>query len=135
MGIKLGRNSVVYSSIKVARELKITIGAESFIGSQSVFTGGTGSSVMIGNYCDISDCVHFVTGTHEIDASGNRVAGKGYSKDIRVGNGVWIGYKAVLLPGVSIGDKVIIGAGTVVHKDVPSRTVVAGNPMKTIRNV
>jgi len=91
--------------------------------------------VSIGNYCDISDNVHFVTGTHEIATSGNHRAGKGYSKNIVVGDGVWIGYNSLILPGVTIGDKAIIGAGTIVHKQVPPNVVVAGNPMKLIRNL
>lgn len=133
IGARIGSRAVIYSSIRVARRLKLVVGTESFIGSRSVFVGGAESSVSIGSHCDISDNVHFVTGTHEIDSVGPRTAGKGYSKDIVVGNGVWIGYNVLVLPGVTVGDKAIIAAGTVVHKDVAARTVVAGNPMKLIR--
>ena len=135
MGAKLGGKTVIYSSIKVARTIKLTVGAESFIGSRSIFTGGAGSSVSIGSHCDISDNVHFVTGTHEIDVIGKRTAGKGYAKNIFVGDGVWVGYDALILPGVTIGDKAIVAAGTVVHKNVAARTVVAGSPMQIIREL
>lgn len=135
MGATLGSRAVIYSSIRISRKLKLSVGTESFIGIRSVFVGGARSSVTIGSHCDISDNVHFVTGTHEFDATGKRTAGKGYSKDIVVGDGVWIGYNALILPGVTIGDKAMIAAGTVVHKDVPARTVVAGNPMKLIRGI
>jgi len=135
MGVRLGERTVVYSSIRVARKLRLSVGKESFVGSRSVFVGGAGSSVSIGDYCDISDNVHFVTGTHEIDTSGHHSAGRGYSEDIVVGDGVWIGYNSLILPGVTIGDKAIIGGGTVVYKDVAARTVIAGNPMKLIRDL
>lgn len=135
MGVAVGKSSVIYSSIRVSRRLNISIGKETFVGSRSVFVGGAGSSISIGSHCDISDNVHFVTGTHEIDPVGKRTAGKGYAKDIFIGDGVWIGYNALILPGVMIGDKAIIAAGTVVHKDVAAETVVAGSPMRLIRTL
>lgn len=55
------------------------------------------------------------------------------SFDTVVGNDVWIGYNALILPGVHIGDGAIIGAGSVVTKDVPAYTIVGGNPAKIIR--
>ena len=133
MGAEVGSNVVIYSSIKLSRKLDLTVGERSFIGRASVFVGGAGSAVTIGSECDISDNVHFVTGTHEIDVAGRRTAGKGLSKDIIVGNGVWIGYNALILPGVTIGDNAIVAAGTVVYRDVVTRTLVAGNPMSTKR--
>jgi maltose O-acetyltransferase len=135
IGGRIGSRAIIYSSIRVSRRLKLVVGTESFIGSRSVFVGGVESSVSIGSHCDISDNVHFVTGTHEIDSVKPRTAGKGYSKDIVVGNGVWIGYNVLVLPGVTVGDKAIIAAGTVGHKDVAARSVVAGNPMKLIREL
>ncbi|MGI4804002.1 MAG: CatB-related O-acetyltransferase, partial [Janthinobacterium lividum] len=50
-----------------------------------------------------------------------------------VGNDVWIGYKATIMPGVTIGDGAIIGSGAVVTKDVEPYSIVGGNPTKTIR--
>ncbi len=60
---------------------------------------------------------------------------QGYSeeKQIVVGDDVWLGYGAIILPGVTIGDGAIIGAGTVVTKDVPPYAIVGGNPAKVIR--
>jgi acetyltransferase-like isoleucine patch superfamily enzyme len=54
---------------------------------------------------------------------------------IRIGRGVWIGAGAIILPGVTIGESAIVGAGAVVTRDVPSFTVVAGNPAKVIKPV
>jgi len=134
-GAEIGCRTKIYSSIKVARMVKLIVGNDTFVGEHAVVTGGVGSLVKIGNDCDISDHVRFVTGTHVIDAEGKRVAGHGYSLDIFVGNGVWIGYGALILPGVTIADKSLIAAGTVVHKNVPPKTIVGGNPMVVIRNI
>lgn len=51
-----------------------------------------------------------------------------------IGNHCWIGGGAVILPGVTIGDNVVIGAGSVVTKDIPANTVAAGNPCRVLRN-
>jgi acetyltransferase-like isoleucine patch superfamily enzyme len=52
---------------------------------------------------------------------------------IRIGHNVWIGHRAIILAGVTIGDHAIIGAGAIVTKNVPARTIVAGNPAKPVR--
>jgi acetyltransferase-like isoleucine patch superfamily enzyme len=54
---------------------------------------------------------------------------------IRVGNNVFIGVHTIILPGVSIGDNVVIGAGSVVNKDIPDNVVAAGVPAKIIKNI
>lgn len=54
--------------------------------------------------------------------------------DVSIGNDVWIGRRAIILPGVTIGDGVVIGAGAVVAKDIPSYSVVVGNPARVIKN-
>jgi lipopolysaccharide O-acetyltransferase len=56
-----------------------------------------------------------------------------FSKQVIIGNNVWIGEQACILPGVRIGDGAIIGAGSVVTKDVPALSIAAGNPAKVIR--
>lgn len=55
------------------------------------------------------------------------------SAPIRVGNDVWIGAAAIILKGVTIGDGAVVGAGSVVTKDVPARAIVVGNPARIVR--
>jgi maltose O-acetyltransferase len=54
---------------------------------------------------------------------------------VKIGNDVWIAPKCIILKGVSIGDAAVIAAGSVVTKDVPPRTIVAGNPAKIVREI
>lgn len=58
-----------------------------------------------------------------------------YSLPIRIGNGVWVGANSVILPGVTIGDNAVIGAGSIVTKDIPANVVAVGNPCKVMREI
>ncbi len=62
-----------------------------------------------------------------------RVQGNGGSRQVVIGNDVWIGTRVVILPGVTVGDGAVIGAGSIVTKDVPPAAIVAGNPARVIR--
>ncbi len=87
--------------------------------------------VRIGNNVFIAPGVHIYTATHPLDAELRRT--QEFGKPVTIGSDVWIGGKAIICPGVLIGDRSVIGAGSVVTKDVPSGVVVAGNPAKVIR--
>lgn len=58
-----------------------------------------------------------------------------YGRAIHIKRGAWIGASATILPGVTIGENAIIGAGSVVTKDVPDNTIVVGNPAKPVREI
>ena len=87
-----------------------------------------GDNVFIGPNCG------FYTAGHPEDFV-TRNQGLEYAKPIKVGSNVWIGGNVCVMPGVTIGDNVVIGAGSVVTKDIPSGVVAAGNPCKVIRPV
>lgn len=57
------------------------------------------------------------------------------AKPIRIGNNVWLGGNVVVLPGVTIGDNIVIGAGSVVTKDVPANSLAVGNPCRVVREI
>lgn len=87
-----------------------------------------GESITIGDSCNIArDVVIRDYDGHLIDAK------ESISSPIRIGNHVWIGQRAMILKGVTIGDGAVIAAGTIVTKDVPARTLVAGVPGRVIR--
>lgn len=64
-----------------------------------------------------------------------RNKGLEYATPIKVGNNVWFGGNVCVLPGVTIGDNVVIGAGSVVNKDIPSNVVAVGNPCKVVKEI
>ena len=87
-----------------------------------------GDNVFVGPNCG------FYTAIHPIDAH-QRNTGIELAKPIKVGSDVWFGGGVTVLPGVTIGDNVVIGAGWVVVKDIPSGVVAVGNPCKPIRKI
>lgn len=92
----------------------------------SLITFGRG--VMIGPNCT------FTTATHPTDPL-LRAKGVEYAHPITVGDDVWFGSNVVVLPGVRIGDGAVVGAGSVVTKDVPANTVVIGSPARVTKHL
>jgi len=133
MGHKIGKKSLLYSSVEVLGLIKLDVGTDVFVGHRTLFMGGS-STIKIGNNCDISSNVSLICGSHEI-GDANRRAGKGISRDIKIGNGVWIGYGSIILGGVEIEDGAIIAAGSVVNKSVPKDTIYGGVPAKEIKKI
>ncbi|WP_134091557.1 sugar O-acetyltransferase [Olivibacter sp. XZL3] len=90
--------------------------------------------VRIGNRTLFGPNVQLYTATHPTDYA-VRASGLESAKPISIGDDVWIGGSAVICPGVSIGDRTIIGAGSVVTRDIPSDVFAAGNPCRVIRSL
>lgn len=65
----------------------------------------------------------------------SRNSGYEYGLPISIGNNVWIGGNVVILPGITIGDNAVIGAGSVVTKDIPANVIAAGNPCRILRKI
>lgn len=90
--------------------------------------------IEIGDDCMLGPGVHIYTASHPLDAN-ERIKGPEYGIPVKIGNKAWIGGRAVILPGVTIGDNVVVASGAVVTKDVPSNVVVGGNPAKIIKQL
>jgi maltose O-acetyltransferase len=90
--------------------------------------------VTVGRNVMLGPGVHLSTATHPLDPV-ERASGVESGKPITIGDDVWIGGHATACPGVTIGDAAIIGAGAVVTRDVPARTIVGGNPARPLRTI
>lgn len=97
-------------------------------------------SITIGSYTMIAGGTHiYDTDFHSLDpairANGNENQVQASSSPVSIGNQCWIGSRCLILKGVTIGDQAVIGAGSVVTKNVPPRQVWAGNPAKFIKEL
>ena len=93
-----------------------------------------GNKVKFGDNVFIAPNCSFYTAGHPLDAE-QRNKGLEYAKPIEVGNNVWFGGNVVVLPGVKIGDNSVIGAGSVVTKDIPENSVAVGNPCRVVKKI
>ncbi len=87
--------------------------------------------VHIGQGTQIGPAVQIYTADHPRDPDTRR-SGAEFGRPVRIGRNVWIGGGAILLPGVTVGDDALIGAGSVVTRDVPAGATVAGNPARVV---
>ncbi len=93
-----------------------------------------GAPVTFGDNVFIAPNCGFYTAGHPLEAS-ERNKGLEYARPIKVGDNVWFGAGVSVLPGVTIGDNCVIGAGSVVNKDIPANSLAAGNPCKVIKTI
>ena len=108
----------------------ITLGENIFINACCKFQDQGG--ITIGDGCLFGHGVTIATLNHEFNPE-NRASIM--PNPVKIGKNVWVGSNSTILPGVEIGDGAIIGAGSIVTKNVPKNTIVAGNPARIIRKI
>lgn len=108
------------------------IGDNVFINYNCVMLDG--APIRIGNHVLIGPAVQIYTFVHPMDACERRQSVES-CRPVTIGDDCWIGGGAILCPGVNIGARSVVGAGSVVTKDVPEGVVVAGNPARIIRQL
>lgn len=126
-GARIGANVRICSSAFIIGAGKLEIGDNTWIGHRCFIS--TTSSIKIGSNCDIAPEVYIGTGTHLITPYAERIGDKETSLDVCIGNGCWLAARSIVLPGVSISDKCVVAAGSVVTHNVDKPMVlVAGIP-------
>lgn len=110
--IHIGNNFFANFNLTILDEAPVTIGDNVFIGPN----------------------VSIYTACHPLEPEA-RNTGAEWAEPVTIGNSVWIGGSVTILPGVTIGDNCVIGAGSVVTRDVPANSVVAGNPAHIIKRI
>lgn len=93
-----------------------------------------GAKVTFGNNVFIAPNCGFYTAGHPLDVAARNL-GLEYAYPINIGNNVWIGAQVCVLSGVTIGDNCVIGAGSVVTKNIPANSLAVGNPCRVIRKI
>lgn len=88
-------------------------------------------AVRVGDFTLFGPAVQIYTATHPLEAELRRT--REFAKPITIGSDVWVGGAAVICPGVTIGSRSVIGAGSVVTRDIPDDVFAAGNPCRVIR--
>ncbi len=129
---KKGKNTVILSPFQCDYGYNIEIGDNFFANVNLVILDG--AKVRIGNNAFIAPNVGIYTAGHPFDVK-QRNEGLEYAFPVTIGDNVWIGAQACILPGVTIGDNTVIAGGSVVTKDIPANVIAAGNPCRVIREL
>jgi maltose O-acetyltransferase len=127
-----GDETVVKPTFRCDYGFNIRIGRRTFINYDCTFLDC--NLITIGDEVQIAPGVHIYTCTHPLDAPQRR-AYLELALPVTVGDGVWLGGGAIICPGVTIGENTVIGAGSVVTRDLPPNVLAAGNPCRVIRSV
>ena len=129
----LGQRSVVESYCCINNAVgDVTIGDYTRIGIHCTLIG----PVCIGNHVNLAQGITVTALNHNFEDSSKRIDEQGVStKPVVIGDDVWIGTNAVILPGVTIGSHCVVATGAVVTKDIPDHTLVGGVPAKVIKNI
>ena len=126
----VGEGAVIRPPFHCDYGFNISLGAGVFLNFSCVILDVV--AVGIGDRTQIGPAVQILAADHPRDAAA-RAAGLEFGRPIRIGRNVWIGGGAIILPGVSVGDDALIGAGSVVTREVPAGAVAFGNPAR-VRN-
>jgi maltose O-acetyltransferase len=128
----VGANTQIKSPFACDYGAHIRIGRNGFVNYGCVFLDC--NLITIGDDVQIAPGVHIYTAFHPVDPEIRRI-GLEAAKPVRIGHNVWLGGHCVICPGVTIGDNSVIGAGSVVVRDVPANRVAVGNPCRVMKTV
>ncbi|MDA0564458.1 sugar O-acetyltransferase [Streptomonospora sp. S1-112] len=126
----VGEGAHVRPPLHVDYGSNIAIGARTFVNYN--LTALDVAAITIGADCQIGPNVQLLTPTHPLEPRPRRDKLEA-ARPITIGDNVWIGGGAIVLPGVAVGDDSVIGAGAVVTRDVPAGVVALGNPARPVR--
>lgn len=128
----LGEGTVIRPPIYVDYGKYITVGARTFINFN--LTALDVAPITIGDDVQIGPNVQLLTPTHPLAADPRRDKLEA-ARPIAIGNNVWLGGGVIILPGVSIGENTVVGAGAVVTRDLPANVIAVGNPARIVREL
>jgi len=130
--LSLGRGSYIGAYCVYQGDGNVSVGAHTYLGHYVNF--GSDALITIGDDCLVGNRVTFIDSDHVTADRAEPICRQGLiANKITISNNVWIGTGVVVLRGVTIGEGAVVGAGAVVTRDVPSYTVVAGVPARTIK--
>jgi maltose O-acetyltransferase len=127
---RIGRGAVIEPPFHCDYGSNIAAGERFYANAGCVFLDC--ASIEIGKHVLLGPGVHLYTATHPLDPALRR-QGLECARPITIGDDAWLGGGSIVLPGVSIGARAVVGAGSVVTRDVPPDTTVAGNPAGPVR--
>jgi maltose O-acetyltransferase len=128
----IGEDTEIRPPLYVDYGTHLTIGARCFANFGLVALDV--AAISIGDDVQIGPNVQLLTPTHPVEPEPRRQKWEG-AQPIVIGDNVWLGGGAIVLPGVTIGENTVVGAGSVVTRDLPANVVAVGNPARVVRSL
>lgn len=134
---EFGEDSAILLPFSCNLGYNIKVGKGVFINVGAVFLDP--DTIEIGDYTLLGPEVHIYTANHPVKTDDrivkiedNKYTFTNFSRPVKIGSKCWIGARSTILPGVTIGDNVVVGAGSLVNKDIPDNSIAVGSPIKII---
>jgi maltose O-acetyltransferase len=128
----LGEEAIIKPALRCDYGFNIRIGARTFLNYDCCLLDC--NTITIGEDVQVGPGVHIYTATHPLEAATRR-AGLESAIPVVIGDGVWVGGRSVVCPGVTIGENTVVAAGSVVTKDLPANVLAAGVPCRVLRSL
>jgi maltose O-acetyltransferase len=129
---QLGEGSEIKPPLRCDYGYRIRVGARTFVNYGLVALDV--ASIEIGDDVQIGPNVQLLTPTHPVEPDARRAKWEA-AEPIAIEGNVWLGGGVIVLPGVTIGENTVVGAGSIVTKDLPPNVVAAGNPARVVRSL
>lgn len=129
----VGERSQVWPGLRVDYGTNVHLGDDVFINVDATILDVC--PVRIGDHCQIGPGAQFLTPLHPLEDHALRATGWEYGAPITLGRNVWFGGRVTVCAGVTIGDNVVVGAGSVVTRDLPSDVLAVGTPATVVREL
>lgn len=130
--IFLGEKTYLLKDTYLNSDGKITLGNRSWVGAGSSISG---EDVVLEENVILGPSVFVLDADHRIDSDGKILMEAGVRRPVRIQVNAWLGARAIVLKGVTVGEGAVVGAGAVVTRDVPMRTVVGGSPAQPLKKI
>ncbi len=127
----LGPRIIFSNGVKIINPSNISIGERAFVGEDTILNAGRGGEITIGPHCGIAAGCRLITWNHDCHNSDLKLHKTPDNvESINLGTGVWLGYNTIILPGVTLGDGVVVGAGSVVTESFDDYDIISGVPAR-----
>jgi len=125
-GVGLAKQAKLHCGVRFFKPSGVSVGQGTIVGFGTFLDGR--APLVIGEQVDIASEVMIYNSSHDINSDDMRAT----EKEVTIGDYVFVGPRAIILPGVTLGRGAVVAAGAVVTKDVPAKTIVAGIPAKVV---
>lgn len=131
--VSIGANTLLAPNVSLRNGRRICLGHDCHIGERCyLWAGGSSGQIIIGDYVSLAPEVFITASDYQFQAGTPFRQQPKRERDVIIGNDVWLGARAIVTAGVTIGDGCIVGAGAVVTKDLPAGAIAVGVPARVV---